>query len=137
MFDRVPNIPYGNFLCFQSREVILFFLQYQATITFEVMYCESWPRDLTFESFHPVEEKMRVLEDWELESRMSGRSKTSLANSLKRKLGSLTSFTSSKKVALMEMGLMSGPFGDLGEDKAENAKKKKSGKEKTKEKERL
>ena len=37
----------------------------------------------------------------------------------------------------MEMGLMSGPFGDLGEDKVENAKKKKSGKEKPKEKERL
>ena len=80
---------------------------------------------------------MRVLEDWELESRMSGRSKTSLAHSLKRKLGSLTSFTSSKKAALMEMGLMSGPFGDLGEDKAENDKKKKSGKEKPKEKEHL
>lgn len=81
-----------------------------STITLEVMFVEEFPRETTFESFHPVEEKMRILEDWELESNRSKRrgSKFSLTSSLKRKFGSFGSMTSSKRAALMEMGVLGG-----------------------------
>lgn len=68
---------------------------------------DEYPRETTFESFQPEEEKMRVLEDWELESRRGSRrnSQFSMTSMLKRKLGSISgSMTSSKKAALLEAG---------------------------------
>ena len=68
---------------------------------------------------------MRVLEDWELESRMSGRSRRnsrfSLTSSLKRKLGS-GSMTSSKREALLEQGLL-----DEGDEGNKGGRDKKKG----------
>ena len=102
------------------------------------MYIDEYPRETTFESFHPEEEVMRVLEDWELQSRRSSRkgSKMSLTSSLKRKFGSLGSLTSSKRAALMEMGVITGAFGDMGEGK-HGVKPDKPKKEKPKVKEKL
>ena len=84
---------------------------------------------------------MRVLEDWELESRQSGGSRRSsrfsLTSSLKRRLAS-GSMTSSKRLALLEQGLLEGgeggEKGGQGGQKGGRDKKKKKAKV---EKERL
>ncbi|XP_065652291.1 otoferlin isoform X5 [Hydra vulgaris] len=92
-----------------------------STLALELMYVEEQPRETTFQSFHPPEEKMRVLEDWELESLKSNsrkNSRFSLTSSMKRKLGSITSKTSSKRAAMeaadaMVDGLVEGNNGAI------------------------
>ena len=101
------------------------------------MYVEEQPRETTFESFHPVEEKMRILEDWELESLRSGggrkNSRFSLTSSLKRKLGSIRSLSSSKRAAIMDGLVEEHVDGNV----TSTTEKKKKEKEKPKEKQHL
>nr|XP_047145918.1 otoferlin-like isoform X1 [Hydra vulgaris] len=101
-----------------------------STLALELMYVEEQPRETTFQSFHPPEEKMRVLEDWELESLKSNsrkNSRFSLTSSMKRKLGSITSKTSSKRAAMeADAMLVEGNNGTIKKKEKEKPKVKES-----------
>ena len=107
---------------------------FQSEISLELLYVDEFPRDKdvnSFEAFRPAEVKMRVLEDWELESRASKNSKFSLTSSLKRKLGSMAgSMTSSKRLALLESSELEDEEGGGGGGGGGGKKKKKAKKEK-------
>ncbi|XP_066910478.1 otoferlin-like [Clytia hemisphaerica] len=120
-----PWVPITDYLVDVNNTII------RSEISIELLYVDEFPRDKdvnSFEVFRPIEVKMRVLEDWELESRASKNSKFSLTSSLKRKLGSMAgSMTSSKRLALLESGELDeeGGGGGGGGKKKKKAKKEK------------